>query len=433
MGIVLLASGCFGHARYAVRQGSGTDPVLPPPARSLIPAFDIAPAAGWPAGSTPVAATGLQVQAFARGLDNPRWLYVLPNGDVLVAEAKAPAKSGLPGLKGMAFALLKKITSNPGPSADRITLLRDTDADGIADVRSDFLENLHSPFGMALVGDRFYVANTDAVVKFPYRNGMTAIQAAPEHVVTLPAGTINRHWTRNIVVDPSGQRLFVTVGSNSNIAEYGMDQEIGRAAVHVLDLSSGQFRLFASGLRNPNGLDFEPVTGALWVTVNERDQLGSDLVPDYMTPISDGQFYGWPYSYFGQNIDERVEPQRPDLVATAVVPDYALGPHTASLGLVFYRHDSFPACYHGGAFVAQRGSWNRRPPSGYRVVFVPFTEGRPVGLPEDVLTGFLHPDGEALGRPVGLAVAADGALLVADDVGRTVWRVTPTLAEEESR
>ncbi|MBW3549338.1 MAG: sorbosone dehydrogenase family protein [Proteobacteria bacterium] len=418
-------SACLGQARYRVAAGSGPDPVLPTPKDRLIPVFDIAPAQRWPPGRTPLAANGLAVNAFASGLDHPRWLHVLPNGDVLVAEAQAPEESGLPGLKGKLMGLVQKITGSNLPSADRITLLRDTDGDGIADVRSALLEQLHSPFGMTLVGDSLYVANTDAVVRFPYRRGVLRIEAPGEQVAELPAGPINRHWTRNVVADASGQRLFVTVGSNSNIAEYGMEQEIGRAAVHELDLQTGEMHLFASGLRNPNGLAFEPVTGALWVSVNERDELGSDLVPDYMTPLERGQFYGWPYSYFGQHVDPRVHPQRPELVAAAVEPAFALGPHTSSMGLVFYRGNLLPQHYRGGAFVSQRGSWNRRPPSGYRVVFVPFAAGRPVGLPQEVLTGFLDSDGGALGRPVGLEVAADGALLVADDVGNTVWRIAP--------
>ena len=309
------------------------------------------------------------------------------------------------------------------PSANRVTLLRDTDDDGIADYRSELLAGLNSPFGMVLVGGDLYVANTDSVMRFPYATGDTQITLPGAKVVDLPAGTINHHWTRNIIASRDGSRLYVTVGSNSNVGENGMDNEVDRAAILEVDPASGRSRVFASGLRNPNGLDWEPITGALWTTVNERDELGSDLVPDFMTAVHDGAFYGWPYSYYGRHVDARVEPQRPDLVARAIAPDYALGAHTASLGLVFYQGKLLPQRYAGGAFIGQHGSWNRRPPSGYKVIFVAFANGRPVGTPEDVLTGFLDAAGHALGRPVGVAVDRTGALLVADDVGNVVWRV----------
>jgi glucose/arabinose dehydrogenase len=310
------------------------------------------------------------------------------------------------------------------PSANRITLLRDADGDGVAETRSVFLENLSSPFGMALVGEDFYVANTDAVVRFPYREGETSIRAPGERVAALPAGPRNHHWTKSLVAGPQGDRLYVGVGSNSNVAENGMAAEENRAAILEIDPASGEARVFASGLRNPVGMAWEPETGALWVAVNERDELGSDLVPDYMTSVQDGGFYGWPYSYFGTHVDERVQPQRADLVAQALVPDYALGPHTASLGLAFAGGNRLPERFAAGAFVGQHGSWNRDPPSGYKVIFVPFQGGRPAGPPEDVLTGFLDPEGDALGRPVGVAIDGRGALLVADDVGNRVWRVT---------
>jgi len=313
-----------------------------------------------------------------------------------------------------------------GESPNRITLLRDGDGDGVAETRTTFLKGLNSPYGMALAGDSFYVANTDGIVRFPYRGGDTEISGNGETLVELPAGPINIHWVKNIVASPDGSKLYASVGSNSNVGERGFDKEDGRAAIQEIDLESGSSRLFASGLRNPVGLAFQPESGKLWTSVNERDELGSDLVPDYMTSVQENGFYGWPFSYFGDHVDERVQPQRPDLVKKAIVPDYALGPHTASLGLTFYTGALFPARYRSGAFVGQHGSWNRRPPSGYKVVFVPFEGGVPSGSPEDILTGFLSADeGKAYGRPVGVAEDRTGALLVADDVGNTVWRVTP--------
>jgi glucose/arabinose dehydrogenase len=420
-----LLAGCGGTAELPEGADAGTSPVLPPPDDSLIPVVRIAPAKGWPQGARPVAAPGLQVRAFAAGLDHPRWLYVLPNGDVLVAETNAPPRpEAMRGLKGLAMKLVMKRMGAAVPSADRITLLRDADGDGVAETRSVFLDNLTSPFGMALVGSDFYVANTDAVLHFKYRTGETSIRNPPGKLADLPAGTLNHHWTKNLIASPDGKRLYATVGSNSNVAEHGMAKEERRAAILEIDRASGETRLFASGLRNPNGLDWEPATGALWTVVNERDELGSDLVPDYLTSVREGGFYGWPYSYFGRHVDERVQPPRPDLVARAIVPDYALGAHVAALGLVFYRRELLEN-YAGGAFIGEHGSWNRKPLAGYKVVFVRFAQGRPQGKPEDVLTGFVDADGKAMGRPVGVAVDARGALLVADDVGNTVWRVVP--------
>ncbi|MCC2665952.1 MAG: L-sorbosone dehydrogenase [Geminicoccaceae bacterium] len=416
---------CGDRARLPVTAGIGPQPVLPPPKKTLLPTVNIAPARGWPEGARPTAAAGLAVASFADGLDHPRWLYVLPNGDVLVAESNAPPRpENAEGPKGWVMKLLMSRAGAAVPSADRITLLRDADGDGIVDLRTVFLDDLHSPFGMALVGDDLYVANTDALVRFSYEEGAVRIDAPGETVVELPAGPINRHWTKNVVASPDGGRLYVAVGSNSNVAENGLAAEEGRAAIWEVDPASGRHRIFASGLRNPVGLAFEPETGALWTTVNERDELGSDLVPDYMTAVEDGGFYGWPYSYFGDHVDERVQPQRPDLVAQAIVPDYALGPHTASLGLTFAAGASLPLPFLRGAFVGQHGSWNREPRSGYKVIFVPFEGGRPAGDPVDVLTGFVDDEGEALGRPVGVAIDAQGALLVADDVGNRIWRVS---------
>jgi glucose/arabinose dehydrogenase len=373
----------------------------------------------------PTPAAGLEVAAFAEDLDHPRWLYVLPNGDVLVAETNAPPRpEDSEGIQGWAMSFFMERAGAGVPSADRITLLRDADGDGTVDQRTVFLENLHSPFGMALVGHDFYVANTDAVVRFPYQEGQTEITAPGEKIVDLPAGPLNHHWTKNLIASLDGTLLYATVGSNSNVAENGITVEWERAAIWEIDPATRRHREFATGLRNPNGMGWEPETGVLWTVVNERDEIGSDLVPDYLTSVQDGGFYGWPYSYFGDHVDERVQPPRPDLVAEAIVPDYALGAHTASLGLTFAEGNSLPATFANGAFVGQHGSWNRDPHSGYKVIFVPFEGGEPAGEPLDVLTGFLSNDAEALGRPVGVVIDAQGALLVADDVGNKVWRVT---------
>jgi glucose/arabinose dehydrogenase len=366
------------------------------------------------------------VKAYARELVHPRWLYVLPNGDVLVAETNAPPKpEDGKGIKGWIMGIVMGRAGAGVPSANRISLLRDADGDGIAEMRTIFLQGLNSPFGMALIDDKLYVANADVIMRFPYREGATQISEAGTKVVDLPGGPINHHWTKNIIASQDGKKLYATVGSNSNVAENGMENEVHRAAILEVDLATSTSRVFAAGLRNPNGMDWQPQTGKLWTVVNERDEIGGDLVPDYLTSVRDGGFYGWPYSYYGQHVDERVKPQRPDLVAAAIAPDYALGPHTASLGLTFYDAKLLPAQYTNGAFVGQHGSWNRKPRSGYKVVFVPFDQGKPHGMPQDILTGFVNADGEALGRPVGVVVDKAGALLVADDVGNTIWRVTP--------
>ncbi|WP_189455321.1 PQQ-dependent sugar dehydrogenase [Cognatilysobacter bugurensis] len=427
-----LLSACAGRAELTVAQGSGLDPVLPPPENALIPVVNPPNAVGWPDRRMPVAAPGLKVNAFATGLDHPRWLHVLPNGDVLVAETNAPPKQTPPSVKKLAMKLVMKKAGAAVPSANRITLLRDADGDGVAELRTPLLTGLFHPFGMALVGDRLYIANADGVVHVPYQTGDTRITEAPQRLAPLPGGPINHHWTKSLIASPDGTRLYAGVGSNSNIAESGMAAEAGRAAIHEIDIATGRTRVFASGLRNPVGMDWQPQSGQLWAAVNERDMLGSDLVPDYMTSVRDGGFYGWPYSYFGAHLDPRVKPPRPELVAQAIVPDYALGPHTASLGLVFYDGALMPQFAHG-ALIGQHGSWNRTPPSGYKVVFVPFENGQPVGLPRDVLTGFLgEGQDDAYGRPVGVEVARDGAILVADDVGNAVWRVTPAATPSEA-
>jgi len=422
--LLLCLTACGGAAKLQVADGTGPHPVIPAPDTTLIPTMNIAPAKGWQDGVVPTAAPGTTVNAFATGLDHPRWVYVLPNGDVLVAETNAPPKpDDSRGLKGWIAKLVMKRAGAGTPSANRIMLLRDTDGDGVADKRFEFLSGLNSPFGMVLVGNNLYVADTDALLRFPYETGATNISSLPAKVTDLPAGLINHHWTKNVIASEDGSKLYVTVGSNSNVAENGLDAEKERACIWEVDVETGQHRIYASGLRNPNGMAWEPTTGALWTDVNERDELGSDLVPDYMTAVKDGAFYGWPFSYFGQHVDGRVKPQNPELVASAIQPDYALGPHTASLGLASSKGTSLPSQFSDGMFVGQHGSWNRKPHSGYKVIFVPFADGKPAGQPIDVLTGFLDEDENARGRPVGVAIDKPGDLLVADDVGNTVWRV----------
>ncbi|KOY01584.1 MULTISPECIES: PQQ-dependent sugar dehydrogenase [Pseudomonas] len=426
--VIALAGGlvaCGETSSLQVTDGTGPSPKLPEPNKTLIPTVNIAPAIGWPAGAKPTPAAGTQVAAFAENLDHPRWLYVLPNGDVLVAETNAPPKpDDSTGIRGW---VMKKVMGRAGagvPSPNRITLLRDKDHDGVAETRTVFLENLSSPFGMALVGNDLYVADSDKLIRFPYKDGETSITAPATKVVDLPGGTLNHHWTKNVIASKDGSKLYVTVGSNSNVGENGLDKEEGRAAIWEVDRATGNHRIFASGLRNPNGMGWEPSSGALWTSVNERDEIGSDLVPDYITSVKDGAFYGWPFSYYGQHVDVRVEPQNPEMVAKAIAPDYAVGPHTASLGFTFAEGSKLPAPFTNGAFVGQHGSWNRKPHSGYKVIFVPFTAGKPTGQPVDVLTGFLDKDENALGRPVGVVIDQQGGLLVADDVGNKVWRVS---------
>ena len=430
--LALGVAACGSSARLAAKADTGPNPVLPEPDKALVPTVKVATAIGWPAGAAPTAAQGFAVNAFATGLDHPRWLYVLPNGDVLVAETNRPPTPDPPE-NPIRAALMKAAFEKAGaavPSPNRITLLRDGDGDGVAETRSVFMQDLMSPFGMALVGGEFYVANADAIVHVPYRTGAMRIDARPVKLADLPGAPRNHHWTKSLLASRDGSKFYVGVGSNSNAAEHGMAIEQGRAAIHEIDVRTGEDRVFATGLRNPVGLAWQPQSGALWTVVNERDELGSDLVPDYLTSVREGQFYGWPYSYYGAHVDKRVQPQDPGLVARAIAPDYALGAHVASLGLAFYDRGAFetallPARYENGAFIGLHGSWNRDPPSGYKVVFVPFANGRPSGPMEDVLTGFLDEEGQARGRPVGVAVDRRGAVLVADDVGNTIWRVTP--------
>ncbi|MGZ5241246.1 MAG: PQQ-dependent sugar dehydrogenase [Caldimonas sp.] len=424
-----LLAACGETATLPVAAGMGPAPQLPAPRKALLPTVNIAPAQGWSEGARPLAAAGTSVVAYATGLDHPRWIYVLPDGDVLVAETNAPPKpEDGKGLRGFIMKQVMKRAGAGTPSANRITLLRGLKSDGSAETRTVFLDHLNSPFGMALVGNDFYVTNSDAVVRYPYVQGATRIDGSGTKLVDLPAGPINHHWTKNLIASLDGTKLYATVGSNSNVGENGLAAEEGRAAIWEIDRASGRHRIFASGLRNPNGMAWmpgaTPGSATLWTVANERDEIGSDLVPDYLTSVRDGAFYGWPFSYYGQNVDARVQPSNPELVAKAIAPDYALGPHTASLGLAASSGTTLPAAFANGMFVGQHGSWNRRPHSGYKVIFVPFAGGKPAGDAVDVLTGFLSADGKALGRPVGVAIDKTGALLVADDVGNTIWRVT---------
>jgi glucose/arabinose dehydrogenase len=430
--LAAMLPGCSDYSRIAPGADVGLQPVLAKPSAPLIPTVNIAPAIGWPEGHTPRAGTGLSVRVFASGLDHPRWMHVLPNGDVLVAESNAPARpeEGR-GIKGW---VMKQVMASAGagvPSADRITLLRDADGDGVAELRVPFLVGLHSPFGMALVGDHLYVANTDAVLEFPYTPGQTHISAAPRTVATLPAGPINHHWTKGLLASPDGRSLYVSVGSNSNIAERGMAAEAGRASILQIDRSTGATTGFADGLRNPVGMAWSS-DGKLWTVVNERDEVGSDLVPDYLTPVASGDFLGWPWWWYGTHRDSRVEWALPTPAREVKVPVYALGSHVAPLGLAAAAHSplieavsdaSTTRTSAEGMFIGLHGSWNRRPMSGYKVIWVPFAQGQPVGKPIDILDAFVSPDGHAWGRPVGVAVDAAGRLLVADDVGNTVWQV----------
>jgi glucose/arabinose dehydrogenase len=423
--VLLAAFAACSTAATAPDPGIGAQPELPESESRWFPTVNIAPAVGWPKGLAPVPAAGTRVQLFADDLEHPRWLYVLPNGDVLVAETNAPPRSeAYTGVLGWVARQVMKRAGAGVPSANRISLLRDGDGDGVVDLRSTFLEGLNSPFGMALVGDRLYVANTDAVVHFPYVSGQTRIEAPASLLVELPGGPINSHWTKGLLASADGRKLYVSVGSNSNIAERGLPAEEGRAAIWEIDIATTSSRIFASGLRNPVGMAWEAQTGELWTVVNERDELGDNLVPDYLTSVRDGDFFGWPWSYFGQYVDVRVDPQNPQRVAQARAPDFALGSHVAALGLASARGNSLPEPFAEGMFIGLHGSWNRNPHSGYKVIYVPFAEGRPSGMPVDVLSTFLSPQGKAYGRPVGVTLDRQGALLVADDVGRRVWRVS---------
>jgi glucose/arabinose dehydrogenase len=416
----LLIAGCDpGHP--PPKSNFGPTPVLPAPQTSLIPTYHMADGTPWPANRTPTALPGFTVTRYAGDLKHPRWIYVLPNGDVLVAESSSePEKPD--GFMDYAANYLQRNSGTLGKSANRITLLRDVNGDGKPEMRTVFLTGLNQPFGMLLLNGYFYVGNTDGIVRYPYKDGDTHIGAPGQKILALPTG---HHWTRNIVASEDGKKIYVSVGSDSNIAEKGMAVEKRRADILQMNLDGSGERIYTAGLRNPNGMAWEPQTHVLWTVVNERDMLGDDLVPDYLTRVRDGAFYGWPWSYWGRHVDDRVQPQNPAMVATAIAPDYALGAHAAALGLAFYTAGSFPAHYRGGAFIGEHGSWNRAQLTGYKIVYIPFANGMPSGLPEDFLTGFVVNERKAItnGRPVGVAVDRTGALLVADDVGNTVWRV----------
>nr|WP_172628166.1 sorbosone dehydrogenase family protein [Bradyrhizobium ivorense] len=427
-GVVARVVAGIGAVAVAWRRAQGAEPkpawgATPeiPAAKSqgAIPTLKMPTARGWAKGELPTAAPGLKVNAFASELDHPRWIEVLPNGDVLIAEATqiaGPPRS----VFHIAMQATMRRAAALGVSANRITLLRDRDGDGVAEIRGAFMENLSQPFGMALIGDTFYVGNTDGVVAFPYTAGADRITAAGRKLVTFkPDG----HWTRSLLPSADGKKLYAGVGSLTNIAENGFAVEEGRAAIYELDLAAGTSRIFAGGLRNPVGLAFEPTTNVLWTVVNERDGIGDETPPDYLTSVRDGGFYGWPYCYWGQTVDDRV-PQDPAMVAKAIQPDYALGGHTASLGLCWMPAGTLPGFPEGMA-IGQHGSWNRSTLSGYKVVFVRFANGRPSGPARDILSGFLAPDEKfSYGRPVGVALGPDRSLLVADDVGNVIWRVT---------
>jgi glucose/arabinose dehydrogenase len=432
---LLPLAGCGRVQDIDPAQQVGPNPLLPKPAEELVAAVGVPKVVGWKAGEAPSVPPGFHIQALATGLANPRNVYPLANGDILVVESdrvgSEPVDRPKDPIRDFIMAMAHgggggKETSGEAGKPQRITLLRDVDGDGKPELRTVLLDHLNSPFGVALVGNDLYVANTDAIVRYPFTPGQTKVTAPGQRVIELPAGLIDHHWTKSLTASPDGTKLYAGVGSNSNVQERGPEAETNRAAIWEVDPKSGAFRVFASGLRNPNGLTFYPGSSTLWTVVNERDELGPNLVPDYMTSVRPGAFYGWPYSYYGQHVDPRVRPQRPDLVAKAIPPDYALSSHVAALGLAFYTGTSFPPMFRGGAFVGEHGSWNRTEPNGYRVVYIRFAGGRPVGQPYNFVTGFLGSDGNARGRPVGVAVDRTGALIIADDVGNTVWRVTYT-------
>jgi len=416
--------GCNDHAKYDAAHQAGANPPLPDARNFFTPPMQVPKYVGWRNGEAPKVANGLKVEKIASGLVHPRQVYALPNGDVLVAESNSPNEEPVTTPKQLIAGLIEGRSGKKAKGANRITLLRKRgDGSGEWD-RFVFIDHLHSPFGMQLVGDTLYVADTDAILKFPYQTGETHISARGVELTDLP-DTINHHWTKSLLASPDGKKLYVGVGSNSNVGENGLDVEYRRANVLEVDIATGGSRIYAAGIRNPTGLQWEPKTGQLWAVANERDEIGADLVPDYLTSVKEGAFYGWPYSYYGQHVDRRAQPQRPDLVAKAIPPDYAIGSHVAPLGLLFYTGNNLPAQYRGGAFIGEHGSWDRSPLSGYVVAYVPFENGKPAGAPQPVVTGFVSDDQKQIyGAPVGLAQGQDGALLIADDVGNAVWRVT---------
>jgi glucose/arabinose dehydrogenase len=421
----LALGGCGESGDFDVSSQIGPDPVLPEPSPGILPDLKVAAIAGWQDGQAPTVPEGLTVTAYATGLANPRTVHTLPNGDVVVVQSRSPEGKPLPRPKDLIRTRIMAIAQGggaEGKESNLITLLRDTNRDGEVDERSDLLTGLNSPFGVAWFDGTLYVAAADAILAYPYELGQTEISAAPTVLTPLPGGPINHHWTKDLALSPDGRFLYASVGSNSNAAERGLEAEKGRAAIWQVDRETGAARVYASGLRNPNGLNIHPETGALWTVVNERDELGPNLVPDYMTAVQEGAFYGWPWSYFGDHVDERVHPPRPDMVEKTIKPDYALSSHVAALGMAFSNDSAMPEAYANGAFVGMHGSWNRPAFNGYKVVYVPFENGRPAGKAQDVVTGFLDGD-QARGRPVGVAIDGTGALLIADDAGNTVWRV----------
>ncbi|HWE99188.1 MAG TPA: sorbosone dehydrogenase family protein [Caulobacteraceae bacterium] len=421
--VTAVLAGC-GPAPIDPARQLGPNPILPAIHQYLAPPMKLAKIVGWRAGEAPSAAAGLQVKPFATGLSNPRSVYVLPNGDVLVVETHGPAAPPAGRPKDFIMNWMEKQTHSHAAAESRILLFRDVNGDGVPDLKTVFIDHLNSPFGVVLVGADLYVANTDGILRFPYQTGQTRITSPGMLLTPLPGGPIDHHWTKSLTASADGSKLYAGVGSNSNITENGMSAELNRASIWEIDRATGAHRLYATGLRNPNGLSFEPNTHVLWAVVNERDELGPDLVPDYMTSVRDGGFYGWPYSYWGRHLDPRVRPQRPDLVARAIVPDYSLSSHVAPLGMVFSTGSSLPPAWRGGAFVGEHGSWDRQKPNGYKVVYIPFANGRPSGMPVDAVAGFLVGGDKARGRPVGLAMDARGGLLIADDTGGAVWRVS---------
>jgi len=420
MALTALIAGCDSGAQLDPQKQMGPNPELPEAKNFFMPPMQVPEGVPWKQGEMPKVAQGLKIEKIAENLKHPRQVLTLPNGDVLVAESNGPAKPTTRP-KQLIMGIVQKASGKGGEGGNRITLLRNVNGKW---EQHTFIENLFSPFGMQLIGNTLYVANADSLVKFPYQEGETEIRTPPQLVTDLPGGPINHHWTKALVASPDGSKLYVGIGSNSNITENGIGAEYHRAAVLEVDAASGATRLYATGLRNPTGLQWEPQSNRLWAIVNERDEIGSDLVPDYMTSVQENGFYGWPYSYFGQHVDTRAQPQRPDLVEKAIKPDYALSSHVAPLGLLFYQADNMPQ-YRGGAFVSEHGSWNRTPLNGYQVVWVKFENGKPVGLPQPVVTGFLTDDQKQVrGLPVGLAADRQGGLLIADDAGNTVWRVS---------
>ncbi|MGE9550252.1 PQQ-dependent sugar dehydrogenase [Erwinia amylovora] len=422
--VSLLLLGCDEGAKIDPSRQTGANPELPPSQNFLIPPMQVPAGAAWKQGEKPSVAEGLKIEKVAEGFQHPRQLYTLPDGDILVVEASGPpAPTSQP--KELITGVIKNASGKGGPGGNRITLLRNSNGEGKSWEKHPFLQNLHSPFGVQLIGDTLYVANADAIMKYHYDRGATSITDPGTELADLPGGPINHHWTKSLLASPDGRKLYVGVGSNSNITENGIGAEYRRADILEVDVATGASRIYASGMRNPTGLQWEPQTGKLWAIVNERDEIGADLVPDYMTSVQEGGFYGWPYSYYGQHVDERAQPQRPDLVAKAIKPDYALSSHVAPLGLWFYTGTNLPEAYRGGAFISEHGSWNRKPLNGYQVVWVAFKEGKPVGLPKPVVTGFLTEDKKQVrGLPVGMTMDKQGGLMIADDAGNVVWRVT---------